>query len=185
VITYITEEELFRLQISSTPEINAETWRLKFSGLVENEFMLTYDEIKKMPQKTVYATLETISNPIGGPMIGSAFWTGVPFSYLLEKAGIKEGALEVVFYCADQYSTSITIEEAMKEDAILAYRINGELLPKYHGYPARMVLPDKYGMKWAKWINEIEIVDYDYKGCWEEQGGSDYAGRDRPDQRFD
>lgn len=185
VITYITEEELFRLQISSTPRINTETWVLKFSGLVENEFFITYDDIIKMPQKTVYATLETISNPIGGPMIGSAFWTGVPFSYLLEKAGLREGALEVVFYCADKYSTSITVEEAMKEDVILAYKINGELLPDYHGYPVRMVLPDKYGMKWAKWINEIEIVDYDYKGFWEEQGWSDYAGRDRPDQRFD
>jgi len=68
---------------------------------------------------------------------------------------------------------------------ILAYKINGSVLPDVHGYPIRMVVPDKYGMKWAKLITEIELVDYDFKGYWESQGWSDYAGRDRPDKRFD
>ena len=59
-----------------------------------------------------------------------------------------------------------------------------QLAPE-HGYPLRLVVPGKYGMKWPKWINKIELTDIDYKGYWESQGWSDYAGRDRHDQRFD
>lgn len=184
-ITFISEQELFKLQIGATPKIDVKDWTLKFKGLVKNNLVFNYDDILAMPQKTEYATLETISNPVGGPMIGSAFWTGVPFKYILDKVGIKEGAIKVVFYCADGYSTAITIDEALKDNVILAYKLNGKTLPDVHGYPVRMVIPDKYGMKWAKWITEIEIVDYDYKGYWESQGWSDYAGRDRPDKRFD
>ncbi|MHB1253297.1 MAG: molybdopterin-dependent oxidoreductase [Candidatus Humimicrobiaceae bacterium] len=184
-ITFISEQDLFTLQIGATPKINTADWTLSFKGLVKNKLILNYEDIIKMPQKTEFATLETISNPAGGSMIGSAFWTGVPFKYILEKAGIKEGAIKVVFYCADGYSTSVTIEEALQDNVILAYKINGKELPDVHGYPVRMVVPDKYGMKWAKWITEIELVDYDFKGFWENQGWSDYAGKDRPDKRFD
>jgi len=184
-ITFISEQDLFTLQIGATPEIDINNWTLKFKGLVKNDLVFNYEDILKMPQKTVYATLETISNPIGGSSIGSAFWTGVPFKYILDKVGIKDGALKVAFFCADGYSTSVTVDEALKDNVILAYKINGKTLPDYHGYPVRMVFPDKYGMKWAKWINEIEIVDYDFKGYWESQGWSDYAGRDRPDKRYD
>jgi DMSO/TMAO reductase YedYZ molybdopterin-dependent catalytic subunit len=184
-ITFISEQDLFKLQIGATPRIDINNWTLKFKGLVKNDLVFNYNDILAMPQKTEYATLETISNPVGGSMIGSAFWTGVPFKYILDKVGIKDNAIKVVFYCADGYSTAITIEEALKDNVILAYKINGKTLPDDHGYPVRMVIPDKYGMKWAKWITEIELVDYDYKGYWESQGWSDYAGRDRPDKRFD
>jgi len=184
-VTFISEQDLFTLQIGPTPQINTADWTLSIKGLVKNEINLNYADILKMPQKTEYATLETISNPIGGSSIGSALWTGVPFKDILEKAGVAEGAIKVVFYCDDGYSTSLTLEEAMQDNVILAYKINGKVLPDVQGYPARMVIPDKYGMKWAKWITEIELVDYDFKGYWESRGWSDYAGRDRPDKRFD
>jgi DMSO/TMAO reductase YedYZ molybdopterin-dependent catalytic subunit len=79
---------------------------------------------------------------------------------------------------------AIKIDEALKEDAILAYKMNGKPLASENGYPLRVVVPGKYRMKWAKWINRIELTDKDYKGYWEAQGWSDYAGRDRPDQRL-
>ncbi|MHB1347821.1 MAG: molybdopterin-dependent oxidoreductase [Candidatus Humimicrobiaceae bacterium] len=184
-VTYISEQDLFTLQIGGTPKINTSDWKLAVTGLVENKLEFSYEDIVKMPQKTEYAILETISNSVGGPMMGSAIWTGVPFRYILEQAGVSKDAIKVVFYCADGYSTSITIEEALQDNVILAYKVNGKELPDVHGYPVRMVVPDKYGMKWPKWITEIELVDFDFKGYWESQGWSDYAGRDRPDKRFD
>jgi DMSO/TMAO reductase YedYZ molybdopterin-dependent catalytic subunit len=90
-----------------------------------------------------------------------------------------------VFRCADGYSTSITVEEALEEGVMLALKMNGEKLQGEQGFPLRVVVPEKYGMKWAKWVTEMEFVDYDYRGFWEKRGWSDYAGRDRPDKRYD
>ncbi len=184
-IEFASEQSMFTLSISGSPEIDAEDWELRIGGLSDNTLGLSYEDIKSMPQESVYATLETISNPPGGPLIGNAVWEGVPFSHILELADYKESAVEVVFYCQDGYSTSITMEEARQEGVILAYKMNGRELSPVHGFPVRMVIPSKYGMKWAKWINQIEFVDYDYKGYWESRGWSDYAGRDQPDKRYD
>lgn len=184
-IDFISEQNFFTLSLGIVPEIDENLWNLEIGGLVENPMVLSYSDILNMPQSSVFATLETISNPKGGSFIGNAIWTGVPFDYILEQAVPDEDALEVVFYCEDGYSTSIIIEEAMEEGVILAYKMNGKTLAAEHGYPVRMVVPEKYGMKWPKWINTIELVDYDYKGYWEQRGWSDYAGRDRPNQRYD
>ncbi|HUT66614.1 MAG TPA: molybdopterin-dependent oxidoreductase [Spirochaetota bacterium] len=184
-VNFVSQQSLFSLAIGRVPEIDIGEYSLAIMGLVRNPTTLTYDEIQNLPQVSIYATLETISNPPGGRMIGNAIWTGVPFSSILEMAGPEKGALEVAFRCLDGYSTSIAMDEAMKDGVLLAYRVNGEPLSPTHGFPVRLVVPEKYGMKWPKWINEIEIVDYDYKGYWEMRGWSDYAGRDRPDLRYD
>jgi DMSO/TMAO reductase YedYZ molybdopterin-dependent catalytic subunit len=184
-INFVTEQQMFTLSLGITPQIDINTWELDIGGLAKNPYILKYDEILKMPQVSVFATLETISNPIGGPSIGNAVWTGVPLKMVLEKAGIKDNVIKVIFYCEDGYSTAVKLEEALKDDVILAYKMNGKTLASEHGYPLRVVVPGKYGMKWAKWINKIELTDKDYKGYWEAQGWSDYAGRDRPDQRYD
>jgi len=179
-LNFVSQQSLFSLAIGRIPEIDIGEYSLAIMGLVRNPTTLTHEEIRDLPQASIYATLETISNPPGGRMIGNAIWTGVPFSSILEMAGPKKGSLEVVFRCLDGYSTSISIDEAMKDGVLLAYRVNGEPLSHTHGFPVRLVVPEKYGMKWPKWINEIEIVDYDYKGYWEMRGWSDYAGRSRP-----
>jgi DMSO/TMAO reductase YedYZ molybdopterin-dependent catalytic subunit len=184
-IDFVSEQNLFKLQIGIIPEIDTDRWNLEIGGLVENPLVLSYSDILDMPQSSVFATLETISNPKGGTFIGNAVWTGVPFDYILEQIVPDEDALEVVFYCEDGYSTSLTMEEVSKEGVMLAYKMNGKTLSAEHGHPVRMVVPEKYGMKWPKWINTIELVDYDYKGYWEQRGYSDYAGRDRPDERYD
>ena len=184
-IDFVSQERLFTLSIFNTQKIDTGEWSLPITGLVKNPKTYTYDDILAMPQETVYAVLETISNPPGGRSIGNAIWTGVPMEYILEQVEPESSVREIVFKCADGYSTSITLEEALQEGVQLCYRVNGETLLPQHGYPVRLVLPEKYGMKWAKWITEIEFVDYDYKGYWERRGWSDYAGRDRPDQRYD
>jgi len=188
-IDFISQQNFFTLSLGFIPDIDIGDWTLDIGGLVSDPFQLTYDQILDMPRESVFATLETISNPPGGSLIGNAVWTGVPFSHIMEMAGLDESVLEVVFYCEDGYSTSITIEEASQEGVMMAYSMNGRPLTSEHGFPVRMVVPEKYGMKWPKWINEIEFVDYDYKGYWEQrgwsEGWSDYAGRDRPEQRYD
>jgi len=184
-IDFVSEQSLFILQLGYIPEIDINQWNLKIGGLVENPLVLNYLDILDMPQSSVFATLETISNPKGGTFIGNAVWTGVPLDYILKLVVPEEDVLEVVFYCEDGYSTSMTMEEALKEGVMIAYKMNGKTLTSEHGYPVRMVVPEKYGMKWPKWINSIELVDYDYKGYWEQRGYSDYAGRDRPDERYD
>jgi DMSO/TMAO reductase YedYZ molybdopterin-dependent catalytic subunit len=103
---------------------------------------------------------------------GTGEWTGVPLSYLLEQAGYSQNTLSVVFYAADEYSSSISLEKALLEDTILAYKMNGVTLPAEHGYPVRLVAPHKVGYKWVKWIVKIELVDYVYEGYWESRGYS-------------
>ena len=183
--TFVSQDQLFTLSILNTPEIDIDDWDLQIGGLIETPTTLTYEDILNMPQESVYAVLETISNPPGGRSIGNAIWTGVPMGYILDQVGPDDSVQEIVFKCADGYSTSITMQEARQEGVQLCYRVNGETLLPKHGYPLRLVLPEKYGMKWAKWVTEIEFVDYDYKGYWERRGWSDYAGRDRPDRRYD
>jgi len=184
-IDFVSIQNFFTLSLGYTPEIDMDRWSLKIRGLIENPLELSYSDILDMPQSSVLATLETISNPQGGNLIGNAVWTGVPFDYILEQVVPEEDAQEVVFYCDDGYSTSLTIDEALGEGVMLAYKMNGKDLTVEHGFPVRMVVPGKYGMKWPKWINFVELVDYDYKGYWEQRGWSDYAGRDRPEDRSD
>lgn len=182
---FISEQRFYTLSLGFIPDIDIGEWKLDIGGLIKNPTSLSYDDILKMPQISVFATLETISNPPGGKLKGNATWTGVPFDYILELADLDENVLEVIFYSEDGYSTSLTIDEVSKEGVMLSYRMNGKPLIAEHGFPVRMVVPGKYGMKWPKWINKIEFVDYDYKGYWEQRGWSDYAGRDRPDQRYE
>lgn len=184
-LDFVTQNRLFTLSIGNIPRISADEWDLKLHGLVQNPQTLTYRDIINGPVSTLYTVLETISNPPGGGLIGNILLTGTPLKLLLEEAVLHEDAREVVFRCADNYSTSITVEEALSDNVLLAYRFNGRDLADRHGYPVRAAVPGKYGMKWAKWITEIEVVDYDYKGYWERQGWSDYAGRDAPTERYD
>lgn len=184
-IDFISEQNFFTLSLGLLPDIDIDEWTLTIGGLVADPVELTYEEIINMPQESVFATLETISNPPGGRSIGNAVWTGVPLSHIMDLVGPADNVLKVAFFCDDGYSTSITLEEASEEGVMLAYNMNGQPLTPAHGFPVRMVVPEKYGMKWPKWVNEIEFVDYDYKGYWEQRGWSDYAGRDRPEERYD
>ncbi|MDZ7837876.1 MAG: molybdopterin-dependent oxidoreductase [Actinomycetota bacterium] len=185
MMEFTSQQSMFVLAIGPIPQVDQQDWTLQIEGMAANSMTLDYQQLINMPQESVYTTLETISNPQGGSLIGNAIWTGVPFSHIMDMAGYSDQAVEVVFYCLDGYSTSITIEEARQPGVMLAYHMNGRQLGAEHGFPVRMVVPSKYGMKWAKWINRIEFVDYDYKGYWESRGWSDYAGRDQPQQRFE
>lgn len=160
-------EDFFVVDLGIKPEIDATQWTLEVTGLVNTPLSLTYDDILSFPSVTQVTYLYCVTG-----LDATGEWTGVPVKYILEKAGYSEKAVSVIFYAADDYSSSITIEKALEEDTILAYKINGVTLPLGHGYPLRLVVPDKVGYKWVKWVVQIEVVDYDYEGYWESRGYS-------------
>jgi len=99
----------------------------------------------------------------------------VPLPDLLNRAQVQAGAYDVVFTSVDGYTDSIPIAKAMEDRTLVAYLMNGKTVPQDHGYPARMLVPNIYGMKNVKWIRTIEVVNYDFIGYWQQQGWSDGA----------
>lgn len=157
-----------------TPVIDSNMWRLVVMGLLENPMTLTYDELKSMPAIEQYATLECVSNEVGGDLISTAFWKGVPLKDILEKVQIKPEATYIVFRCHDGYDVGIPLERGL-EGTFLAYEMNGVALPADHGFPLRAIVPGIYGMMNAKWITAIELVDRVYEGFWQRRGWSNKA----------
>jgi DMSO/TMAO reductase YedYZ molybdopterin-dependent catalytic subunit len=161
---YVVDEEII------DPDIDPRTWRLRVAGLVEHQFRLTYPQLKALPALERYQTLECISNEVGGPLISTARWVGVPLPRILDRAGVKPDALEVVFHAAGGYSDSLPIDQAMDESTLLAIGMNGRTLPREHGFPARLLSVGTYGMKNPKWLVRIDVVGHPYTGFWEGRG---------------
>ena len=156
-------------------QVNQDEWRLKVLGNVEHELTLSLADIQSMPTVREMRTLECISNPVGGDLISNAVWEGVRMSDLLKQAGVKPGTREIVIRSADEFHTSIPIELAQDEHALLVYMMNGEPLPVKHGAPLRALWPGRYGMKQPKWIVSIEAITGHHTGYWERQGWSNDA----------
>ncbi len=157
------------------PDVKENNWKLKITGMVDNELSLSLDDIKALPSVERSSTLTCISNKVGGNLIGNSNWTGVKLKYLLGIAKVQDSANELILRGADNYSDSFPIDAAMRDHTILAYLQNGKTLTKDHGFPARVLVPGIYGMKNLKWITEIEIVNKDYTGYWQSRGWSDSA----------
>ena len=160
---------------SIDPTVDVNDWSLTITGMVDNKMTLNYDALTAMPTQQQYATLQCISNVVGGDLIGCALWEGVPLWNLLLQAGIQPGVKDIVLHAADGYQESIPIEKAQDPHVLLAFRMNGAILPNNHGFPARLIVPNIYGMKNVKWLTRIEPVDHDFKGFWQQRGWSDEA----------
>lgn len=164
-------EDFFVVDLGIKPDIDIEEWRLEVVGLVDNALMLTYEDVLGFPSVTQVTNLQCVM----AGFEGTGEWTGVPLKTILKEAGYSASTLSVIFYAADEYSSSIPLEVALREDTILAYKMNGVTLPEEHGYPLRLVIPGKLGYKWVKWIVKVELVDYEYEGYWESRGYSNTA----------
>jgi DMSO/TMAO reductase YedYZ molybdopterin-dependent catalytic subunit len=150
------------------PKIDAANWSLRVDGLVDNAVeSLAYEAITSMPLVRQTMTMQCIGNWIGGPLVGNAEWGGTPLSNLLDMAGVGEDAIRVKFYSVDDYTTSIPLERALREECLLVWEMNGEVLPSKHGFPVRLINPGHYGQKMPKWITRIELIDEVYLGYWE------------------
>ncbi len=159
------------------PAVDPAKWSLAIDGLVERPLRFNYDEIRKLPPYETHLTLECISNPVAGGFIGNAVWKGTLLRPLLDRAGVKPQAAYVVLYAAEGYTSGHTVERILRPENYLAWEMNGEPLPRIHGFPLRIFLPGKYGMKMPKWLTRIEFVDKEYLGYWEQQGWSNAADR--------
>jgi DMSO/TMAO reductase YedYZ molybdopterin-dependent catalytic subunit len=155
-------------------DVNAE-WSLTIDGLVDNPRVYTYEALRMMPEYTEMRTLQCIGNPVGGRLVGNAVWSGVLLKDILTEVGVKPSATRARFYAADGYHTAVDVEWIVQDKTFLAYKMNGQLLPRSHGYPMRIFMPGLYGQKQPKWIERIEFIDYDYQGYWEKLGWSDVA----------
>jgi DMSO/TMAO reductase YedYZ molybdopterin-dependent catalytic subunit/uncharacterized Tic20 family protein len=169
----------YRIDINPiVPVVDATSWTLTVKGLVNNPLTITYEEIKAMPSVKEYATLQCVSNKIGGDLTSTALWKGVRFKDVLQKAQVKPGAKYIAVRCYDGYDVGIPLERGLLEGSILAYEMNLSPLTSEHGYPVRAIVPGLYGMMNPKWITEIELVDNVYEGYWARNGWTNVATED-------
>ena len=156
------------------PEVDSSGWALEVGGLVEQPFSLSYTDLIARDSVEFTATLECISNDVGGPYISNAVWRGFPLSELLNDAGLQDGIVDLEMHAADGYVESMPIEKAL-DDVMLVHTMNGEPLTYGHGYPARLIVPGILGMKNVKWVTLLIAVNQDIQGYWQERGWSDIA----------
>jgi DMSO/TMAO reductase YedYZ molybdopterin-dependent catalytic subunit len=166
---YIVDTALFK------PRVDVATWRLAIDGHVDRPYELTYNDLLAMDAVEQVQTLECISNPVGGELISTATWVGARMPDLLSRAGVRAEAYDLVMTSVDGYTDSIPIQKALEPTTLVAYAMNGDVLPVDHGYPARVLVPDIYGMKNVKWLARLTVENYDYKGYWQERGWADPA----------
>ena len=145
------------------PTIDLETWRLRTSGLVEKELNLSFRELQNLPQVKFTRDFSCVTTW----SIKDVVWEGVAFRELAKLAGIKPEGKWIMFHCADGYTAPVPLEDAMVEDSLIAFRMNGQPIPMQQGFPARPFIPHLYGWKSAKWLTEIEFLSEYQDGYWE------------------
>jgi DMSO/TMAO reductase YedYZ molybdopterin-dependent catalytic subunit len=167
------------------PEVDAATWRLELGGLVERPLSLSLDDLRARPAVEVAVTMEcagngrihvephVVSQPWLLEAVGTARWRGTRVGPLLEEAGVRDGAVEVLFTGLDRgvdggeeqaYERSLPVRALLEGEALLAYEVNGVPLPPQHGYPLRLVVPGWYGMTSVKWLSRISVLDESFSG---------------------
>ncbi len=175
----------YTLSHFDVPDLRDETFDLLVTGEVRKNLRLSMDEIRALPARTTRVTLECAGNGRAGMSprypsmpwihgaIGTADWTGVPLRAVLERAGMRDGPGEVAFIGADHgfdagvehdYGRSLARAEALRDEVLVAWAMNGQPLLPQHGAPLRLVVPGWYGMASVKWLSRIEVLAGAYDG---------------------
>jgi DMSO/TMAO reductase YedYZ molybdopterin-dependent catalytic subunit len=166
----------YRIDINlKPPVVDGKKWRLKVEGLVEHPLSLSLEDILAKPRQTQALTLSCISNPVGGDLISTSFWTGTPFKGILDEAGLKKDVREIFIESTDGFYESVPLSEAMDSRTLLVYAMNGEPLTADHGYPLRIFIPGHFGMKQPKWIVRMEAIDRKGLGFWVDRNWNETA----------
>ena len=172
-------DDFYLVQHYGQPDLEKDTWRLLITGMVENELEISLSELMSRE-----ATERQIGFECGGNsqrlfhgLIGNADWCGVSLRDILQQAGIQEGAKEIVFFGADlakeeirgrevekAFARSLSVKDAMREENMLAFEMNGKPLPHYHGKPVRLLVPGWYGVANVKWLAQIHVQSTRYMG---------------------
>jgi len=152
--------------------INESIYRLSVSGLVSETNQYTYNEIIDSFQQ--YEKVVTLHCVMGWS--AKILWEGILVRDLMNNSGVNTTATTVIFHAQDGYTTSLPLSYFYGRDIIIAYKMNGLVLPPEKGFPFELVAESKYGYKWIKWITQIELSDNaNYKGYWESRGYSNNA----------
>lgn len=179
-----TNQKFYQVQYGTVPKIESAAWKLQIFGRVRHPLTLTYADFLSAKSMESMVTLKCIDTLPGGSTISNAVWQGPRLRDILLEAEIKSESLDVIFHAADGYTDSIPVERIMKGDVMLAHSMNGVALPMNHGYPIRIIVPGLYGIKNVKWITDIEVVNHDYQGYWQQRGWTD-VGRIKTFSRID
>lgn len=160
------------------PTIEPTQWQLRIHGLVDREMTLSYQDLLARERTEAWVTLNCVSNPVGGDLIGNAWWSGVSLADLLEEAGISDEA-DALLQTSEDGWTCGTPLAAVRDgrDAMLAVAMNGRPLPIEHGFPVRAIVPGLYGFVSAtKWLVDIEVTRFDrFEAYWTGKGWAEQA----------
>ena len=178
-------EQFFTTQHYGHPDVDAAAYRLRVSGLVDTPLELSMDDLRAMPGRELVFGFECSGNrgPLNG-LSSNGRWTGVPLRAVLERAGVRDAAREFVFFGADrgeeevlwrgrtfnveqQYGRSLERDQALADEPLLAYDLNGEPLTAHQGRPLRLLVPGWYGAPNVKWVAEIHVQKDQYLGRWQ------------------
>ena len=193
--SFLTPNEQFYVRTHfEVPKVEAGEWRLKVEGAVDKPFEIGLDGLREMKAHTLTALLECSGNSrvlLKPPQVGirweqggvsNAEWTGVPLAELLKKAGVRDGAVEVILEGADKgsftdplpktpgvvhFARSLPLKKAMRPEVLLAHKMNGKDLPPAHGFPVRAVVAGWYGMASVKWLKRIVVTDRPFNGYFQ------------------
>jgi len=176
---YSSYDQFYVVQHYGQPELNLSNYRLRVTGMVDNPMELTLQDVMNRDVQEMDIGWECGGNreAIFNGLIGNARWRGVTLRNLLEQVGIQDGAKEVVFFGGDQgteeirgrevekyFARSLSIDDAMRPENMLAFEMNGEPLPSIHGRPLRLIVPGWYGVANVKWLSQIHVQDTRYMG---------------------
>ncbi len=151
------------------PNLSPERWQLEIGGLVKSPRAFSLMDLRALPGVTSERTLHCISNPVGGDLIGNIVWTGVSFKALLEGVGVQPGARWVTWRAADGYVESLPLRDIYDSEVLLVYEANGQPLERRHGFPLRVLIPNRLGMKQPKWLTRVELSATEATGYWAER----------------
>jgi DMSO/TMAO reductase YedYZ molybdopterin-dependent catalytic subunit len=171
-------ENHYRIDINALPPVIREAdWALEITGLVRNPVMLTLNDLRNNFEPLhQFVTLSCISNPLGGDLISTQRWTGVSLQQIMREASPTGRANHLYVSSADGFYESIARSEVLAEERImLTYDWDGLPLPTEHGFPLRVYIPDRYGMKQPKWIIRIELTETPEEGYWVRRGWDEVA----------
>jgi DMSO/TMAO reductase YedYZ molybdopterin-dependent catalytic subunit len=171
-----SNEDFYRIDINTfRPVLKEDEWKLEVAGLIDNSLSLTLNDLMSYPAVTQPITLSCISNRVGGDLIGTSNWTGIRLRDLLEELGLQPQAQELLVEAADGFYESVTMRDMMDPRTLLVYGMNDKTLPVDHGFPLRIYIPNRYGMKQPKWITKITAIDEEGSGYWTDRGWSKTA----------
>ena len=162
--------------IKGVQQVSLDGYRLEVTGLVDKPLELTYDEVLAHSRYSKVVTLHCVEG-----WDATILWEGVRIEDILADAGVKDGAPVVIFHAVDGYTSSLPLAYIQANDILLAYNMNGVTLPAERGFPFQVVAESKWGYKWVKWVDRIELSnDTSYRGYWEVRGYNNDGDQNGP-----